>query len=83
MTEHEPDEHVETPERTHDQPAEGGREQAEQAEQGEQGEQSEQAEQAENTGQGAEHSPATGPEGIDATPEGLEERMPGGTEPRS
>ncbi len=53
-------EHVETPERTHHQPAEGGREQGEQA---------------------AEHSPATGPEGIDSTNEGLEERFPQGTEP--
>ncbi len=30
MTER-PDEHIETPERTHDQPVEGGREQADQA----------------------------------------------------
>ena len=59
MTERER-EHVETPERTHDQPAEGGREQGEQA---------------------AEHSPASGPEGIDSTSDGLEDRFPRGTEP--
>ena len=60
------DENIQTPERTHDQPAEGGREQADQAEQG-QGQQG-----------GAEQSPATGPEGVDSTTEGLEERMPRG-----
>jgi hypothetical protein len=59
MTERER-EHIETPERTHDQPAEGGREEADKA---------------------AEHSPATGPEGIDSTSEGLEDRYPRGTEP--
>ena len=59
MTERE-HEHVDTPERTHDQPAEGGRKQADQA---------------------AEHSPATGPEGIDSTAEGLEDRSPQGTQP--
>jgi hypothetical protein len=58
MTEREHD--IESPERTHDQPAEGGREQADQA---------------------AENSPATGPEGIDSQAEGLEDRMPRGTEP--
>jgi hypothetical protein len=65
-------ENTEVPERTHDQPAEGGREQADEA-----------VERSAGTGRsaGAEHSPATGPEGIDSTPEGLEDRMPRGTVP--
>lgn len=58
MTERERED-IQVPERTHDQPAEGGREQADQA---------------------AERSPATGPEGIDSTPEGLEERLPRGVD---
>lgn len=68
MTKHESDD-IQIPDRAKDQPAEGGRPQAEQAEK------------SRNTGKGAEHSPATGPEGIDSHAEGLEERMPRGGEP--
>jgi hypothetical protein len=65
-------ENIQVPERTHDQPAEGGRGQADEA--------VERSEGADRSS-GAEHPPATGPEGIDSTPEGLEDRMPRGTVP--
>lgn len=65
-------ENIQVPERTHDQPAEGGREQAEEAVE---------PSSATERSSPAEESPATGPEGIDSTPEGLEDRMPRGTVP--
>ena len=65
-------ENIQIPERTHDQPAEGGREQADEA--------IERASVKDRT-LPAEDSPATGPAGIDSTTEGLEERMPRGVEP--
>jgi hypothetical protein len=71
MTKRESD-NIQVPDRAHDQPVEGGREQADEA-----------VERSSATGRPspAEESPARGPDGIDSTTEGLEERMPRGVEP--